>query len=161
MKPLRYNLIIPEQKPKLKAVFHRSGKNDMDVFTKKKRSEIMAKIGSKNTKVELFVFKELKKRKISFQKHYKKVPGSPDMAFLKRKIAIFIDGDFWHGYKFSERKNKLPKKYWLGKITNNIKRDKINRSKLRSLGWKFLRIWEHEIKKNPDLAIKKIIKFIK
>ena len=120
----------------------------------------MSKIGSKNTKAELVVFQALRKRKIYFQRHYNKVSGSPDIAIPSKKIAIFIDGDFWHGYKFSERKKGLPKKYWLKKIENNIKRDKVNRSKLRRLGWKVLRIWEHEIKKNPEKSINKIVKFL-
>jgi len=99
----------------------------MDVFTKKKRSEIMSKIRSKNTKPELIIFRELRKRKINFQKHYKKVIGSPDIALPKRKIAIFIDGDFWHGKNFNKNKKRLPKKYWREKIEANIHRDRKNR----------------------------------
>ena len=70
----------------------------------------MSKIRSKNTKAELIVFRELRKRKIHFQKHYKKVVGSPDIAIPRKKIAIFIDGDFWHGRNFQRDKNRLPKK---------------------------------------------------
>lgn len=133
----------------------------MDVFTKKKRSEIMSNIRSKNTGIEKAVFKELRKRKIYFQKHYKKILGNPDIALPKKKIAIFIDGDFWHGYQFEKNKKRLPKKYWAKKIEDNIKRDKSNRSKLKRKGWKVLRIWEHEIKKNPEKSLEKIIKILK
>jgi DNA mismatch endonuclease (patch repair protein) len=132
----------------------------MDVFTKKKRSEIMSKIRSKNTEVEKDIFKKLRRRKVYFQKHYKKIVGNPDIALPKKKIAIFIDGDFWHGYQFSKFKRRLPKKYWLPKIQANIKRDRLNRNKLKKEGWKVLRIWEHEIKKNSNRAIEKIIKFL-
>ena len=133
----------------------------MDVFTKKKRSEIMSKIRSKNTKAELIAFRELRKRKIYFQRHYKKVSGSPDIAIPGRKIAIFIDGDFWHGRNYAKDKNRLPKKYWKQKIGMNISRDKKNRAKLKRHGWKVLKIWESEIMKNHLVAINKISRFIR
>lgn len=130
------------------------------MFTKKKRSEIMSNIRSKNTKVEILVFRELKKRGIYFQKHYKRAPGKPDIALPRKKIAIFIDGDFWHGYRFSKVNSRLPKKYWQGKIENNIKRDRTNRTRLKKAGWKVLRIWEHKLQKNFDFAINKIMDFL-
>lgn len=120
----------------------------------------MSKIRSKNTKIEILIFRELRKRKIYFQKHYKRAIGNPDIALPRKKKAIFIDGDFWHGYQFSKFKKRLPKKYWLAKIEKNIKRDKINRAKLRKDGWDVLRIWEHEVQKNLNEVIYKIIKFI-
>jgi len=132
----------------------------MDVFTRKKRSEIMSKIRSKNTKAELLVFRELRKRKINFQKHYKKVAGSPDIALPRKKLAIFIDGSFWHGYKFKKRKEKLPKKYWVNKIETNMKRDVRDRKILRKKGWKVLKVWEHEVIKSQQKIIGKIIDFI-
>ena len=84
--------------------------------------------------------------------------GSLDVALPSRKIAIFIDGDFWHGYKFSQRKARLPVKYWQNKIETNMKRDKRNRARLRKLGWKVLRVWEHEVRKG---GIEKIVSFLK
>lgn len=120
----------------------------------------MSNIRSKNTAVEKVVFKALRKNGIYFQKHYEKAPGNPDIALPKKKIAIFIDGDFWHGYKHAVLKQRLPKKYWLKKIEDNIKRDRKNRAKLKREGWKVLRIWEHEIKKNSEKAILKIINLL-
>lgn len=108
----------------------------------------MSLIKPKDTKPELLVFRELRKRGIYFQKHYRRVSGSPDVALPKKKIAIFIDGDFWHGYRFSQFKDKLPKKYWQGKIETNIRRDRRNRAILRKQGWQVMRVWEHELKKN-------------
>lgn len=133
----------------------------MDVFTKKKRSEIMSKIRSKNTKAELIVFKELRKRKVYFRKHYKKVAGSPDIALPRKKIAIFIDGDFWHGKNFKKEEKRLPRKYWRDKIKSNILRDKRNRNLLRRQGWKILRVWESEIVGNKDFLINKVNEFLK
>jgi len=120
----------------------------------------MSKIRSTNTGIEKIAFKELRKHKIYFRKHYGFQGINIDIAFTKKRKAIFLDGDFWHGYQFSKLKKRLPKKYWLKKIEDNIKRDKKNRAKLKREGWKVLRIWEHEIKKNSKKAIAKIIKFL-
>ena len=132
-----------------------------DVFTPKKRSEIMSKIRSKNTMVEILVFKELQRHKIYFQKHYKRAVGSPDIALPRKKKAVFIDGDFWHGCQFSKQKKRLPKKYWQEKIENNIKRDKRIKAKLKREGWQVLRVWEHDILKNFDKTATRIIDFLK
>lgn len=118
----------------------------------------MSKIRSCDTKVEKIVFRELLKRGVYFQKYYKKAIGNPDIALPSKKRAIFIDGDFWHGYQFSKLKKRLPKKYWLGKIENNIKRDRVNRAKLEKDGWKVLRIWEHEVMEDTERVIRKIVK---
>jgi DNA mismatch endonuclease (patch repair protein) len=131
-----------------------------DCFTKEKRSEVMSKIRSKNTKAEVLVFRELRRRGIYFQKHYDIAPGKPDIALPRKKKAVFIDGDFWHGYQFSKVKDRLPKKYWLKKIEGNIKRDRSNRAKLRHAGWQVLRVWEHEVIKKFDKTIEKIIYFL-
>ena len=90
-------------------------------------------------------------------KHYNKIAGKPDIALPRKKIAVFIDGDFWHGYNFKAQKERLPKKYWVDKIETNIKRDKRVRSKLKRDGWIVLRVWEHQIKNNFEKTIEKII----
>ena len=120
----------------------------------------MSKIRSRNTQVEKIVFRELTKRGIYFQKYYRRAIGNPDIALPKKKKAIFIDGDFWHGYQFLKLKKRLPKKYWLEKIEKNIKRDKVNRAKLKRDGWQILRIWEHEIQRKQGVSMGKIIKFL-
>ncbi len=132
-----------------------------DCFTKRKRSEIMSKIRSKNTKAEVLVFRELRRRGIYFQKHYKQVAGNPDIALPRKKKAVFIDGDFWHGYRFNEQKKRLPKKYWIGKIEGNIVRDRKNRAKLKRKGWQVLRVWEHDLLKNYYRTYKTIELFLK
>jgi len=128
-----------------------------DIFSKTKRSEIMSKVRSKNTKIELAVFRGLRAKKVYFQKHYRGIIGCPDVAFPRKKIAVFIDGDFWHGYQFAKNKKVLSKKFWLPKIEANIKRDRTNRSKLRRMGWKVLRIWEHEVEKDLEKSVEKIV----
>lgn len=120
----------------------------------------MSKIRSQNTKAENLVFRELRKRKVYFQKHYRKAIGNPDIALPSKRKAVFIDGDFWHGYQFIKLKQRLPRKYWLAKIERNVKRDKSYRAKLKNKGWKILRIWEHELLEKPDKAIDKIVAFL-
>ncbi|MBI3255820.1 MAG: very short patch repair endonuclease [Candidatus Andersenbacteria bacterium] len=131
-----------------------------DIFTKTKRSYIMSRIKGKNTKPEVLVFGYLRGKKIYFQKHYSKVPGNPDIALPKKKIAVFIDGDFWHGRTYSKRKATLPG-YWVVKIARNIARDKSNRAKLKRKGWKILKVWESELyAKTREKTLKKIYYFL-
>jgi len=120
----------------------------------------MSRIRSRHTSPELLVYRYLRREGVYFQKHYKKAPGSPDIALPKKKIAVFIDGDFWHGWKFAERREKLPEIYWREKIEKNIKRDKARRAKLKRMGWKVLRVWEHDLKKRPEATLEKIRLFL-
>lgn len=133
----------------------------MDVFNKKKRSDIMSKIRSKNTKPEKEFARSLSAivypMGLRYKLHYKKIPGNPDVVFVAKKIAIFIDGDFWHGYNYKNNGQKLPKKYWKPKIEGNMARDKAVNRELKKLGWKVVRIWEHEIKKDKHKVIKKVL----
>lgn len=129
-----------------------------DVFTKEKRSEIMSKIRSESELERYFrrlLSQEVYPLGYRYRKNYKKVPGRPDVAFVSRKIAIFIDGDFWHGYRYDKEKSKLPK-FWRDKIERNVQRDQKNRRLLKKMGWSYIRFWENEVKKNPDKCILKI-----
>lgn len=133
-----------------------------DIFTKEKRSEVMSRIRPKGTKPELKVFRYLRKEKIHFQKHYRRVKGSPDVAVPSKKLAVFIDGDFWHGYQFAKWKHKLPQVYWQDKIQANVDRDRRTFAKLRRDGWKVLRVWEHELtERKKQKAFDKITKFLR
>jgi DNA mismatch endonuclease (patch repair protein) len=131
-----------------------------DCFSKEKRSEIMSRIRSKNTKAEKIVFGELRRRNIYFQKHYSRIDGHPDLALPRKKLAVFIDGDFWHGRK--QDASRLPKIYWQEKILKNIDRDcKIN-AMLSDKGWKVLRIWESDIirKKTREDILNQLLNFL-
>ena len=137
----------------------------VDVFTKQKRSEIMSHIRSRETRIEKDFLKLLSAKVYPkgyrYRKYYTKLPGKPDIVFVKHRVAIFIDGDFWHGYKLKQLQERLPKKYWRGKIESNIARDKKHNAELRKQDWKVLRFWEHEVKKNPERAIEKILHLLK
>lgn len=84
------------------------------------------------------------------------LPGKPDFIFLKERVAIFVDGCFWHGCPSCFRMPQTNKKYWQDKITRNIKRDKQNLKKLRALNWKVIRLWEHQLKESPIDCINRI-----
>ena len=86
---------------------------------------------------------------------YPKMFGNPDFLIEKKRIAIFCDGDFWHGYKY-ENKKKPKKKFWRDKIESNMKRDKKISRKLRTSGWSVLRFWEHDIEKRTEFCKRKI-----
>lgn len=131
------------------------------MFTEAKRSEIMSKIRSKNTKAELLVFRYLRREGIYFQKHYARAPGKPDIALPRKKIAVFIDGDFWHGRGFNAKKSRLPKKYWVEKIEGNIKRDRRSVRALRNMQWKILRVWESDVARNNERIMVKVALFLR
>jgi len=132
----------------------------MDKFDKATRSRIMSAIKSKNTSPELKVFRELKKQKVHFQRHYKKALGTPDIAVPSQKKAVFIDGDFWHGFRYPLWKKRLSNKFWTGKIERNRRRDRLYHAKLRRMGWKVIRIWEHQLSGDFKKTIDKIILFL-
>lgn len=83
--------------------------------------------------------------------HVPILPGCPDIVFLGRRVAVFVDGDFWHGYRLPAWEHKLSA-YWKSKIKRNRDRDRKNHRKLRESGWKVVRVWEHEIRRNLDRA---------
>ncbi len=123
----------------------------------------MSKIRSKDTKIEVEFRKKLSKeiwpKGYRYRKHCKNIPGSPDIVFPKYKIAVFIDGDFWHGFGFDEEESEMPE-FWKAKIQRNMERDAQNMKDLKKIGWQALRFWEHDIKKNPEKSVEKILKFL-
>jgi len=130
----------------------------MDVHTKEQRSYNMSRVKSKNTKPEKMVFSLLKERGISFNKHYH-LYGKPDIVLKDVKIAIFIDGEFWHGKNFSKWKLKLSD-FWQKKISVNISRDRRCNRLLRREGWHIIHLWGKKISKSPEKAILRIERFI-
>ena len=129
-----------------------------DLVNKETRSRIMSSIHSKDTKVEWMLRSALWKRGLRYRIHVKSLPGNPDIVFPTERITVFIDGDFWHGYNWKKLKPKLKNKFWTSKIKNNIRRDKVNTRKLMSLGWKVIRVWEHELRKNAEKVARQIEK---
>ena len=117
-----------------------------DIFSFQKRSDIMSKIGGKNTKPEILVRKFLFSKGFRYRINVKTLPGKPDIVLPKYKTVIFINGYFWHGHNC--KKGKLPSSnidFWRKKISNNKSRDDKNSDLLIKLGWKVIIIWQCEI----------------
>lgn len=113
--------------------------------SKEYRSKMMSKIKSTGGKAETMLAKELWHSGIRYFRNYKKLPGKPDIAITKYKIAVFVDGEFWHGYDWENQKKKrmhTNREYWISKIEKNMKRDTIVNKQLEELGWTVLRFWE-------------------
>ena len=128
-----------------------------DVVSKKKRSEIMSAVKSKDTKIEIIFRKALWKKGFRYSKNSKKYFGKPDLVLKKYKTVIFIDSCFWHGCKKHCRVPATNKKYWTDKINRNKERDSEVNKFYKKVGWKFIRIWEHEMNKNLSKTLQKII----
>ncbi len=129
-----------------------------DIFPKSKRSEIMRRVKNRNTDIELIIRKGLFKRGYRYKLNGN-LFGKPDIVFPGKKIAIFCDGDFWHGKNYRKEKKNY-KSFWKEKILVNIDRDKEVNKVLKKQGWKVLRFWKTEILKNPEKCIGDIEKFI-
>lgn len=132
----------------------------MDNLTPQQRQKNMKRIKCKDTAIELALRKALWERGHRYRKNYKGLPGHPDIVFTKYKIAIFCDGEFFHGKNWEEMKVSLQKsnnsEYWIRKISRNIERDEEVNKQLRNLGWSVLRFWGQDIKKDLNGCIKTI-----
>ena len=134
----------PEERIKVPRFNEESG-----FYTTPKRSKIMSKIRGKNTKPELAFRKALYAAGYRYRIDYKKLIGKPDILLKKYKTAIFIDGEYWHGHNWKERKPKIKtnREFWIAKIERNMQRDREVNRELERLGYKVFRFWETEIKK--------------
>ncbi len=119
----------------------------------------MSKIRGINTQPEIALRKQLWKLGFRYRLNVSTLKGKPDIVFKKYKVVVFVDGEFWHGYKWSEKKPRIKanRKYWIKKIEGNIERDLENTNSLLSDGWVVIRFWEHEIKKNLLGCVGKIV----
>ena len=126
------------------------------------RSKTMGAIKGNNTSIEIKLRKELFNKGLRYRINYKKLPGSPDIVFVRQRLAIFCDSDFWHGKTLNTKRTTIKnnRDYWINKIETNMKRDRKNNKDLKKMGWKVLRFWESSINKNVDKIIKKIINFL-
>ena len=128
-------------------------------YTTPQRSKIMSKIRGKNTKPELAFRKALYAKGYRYRIDYKKLIGKPDIALPKYKTVIFIDGEYWHGKNWEERKPKIKtnREFWIAKFERNIQRDvEVNRA-LEEKGYTVFRFWESEIKKELDACLRNVI----
>ncbi len=126
--------------------------------TTPERSKLMGKIRNKNTKPEITLRKAMWHKGIRYRLNVKALPGKPDIVISSKKIAIFVDGEFWHGYDWLNKRDKIKanRDYWIPKIERNIQRDKKNNIDLQNLGYTVMRFWEQEIKNGLEACILKI-----
>lgn len=120
-----------------------------DIMSPATRSAVMARIKGKDTGPERAVARMLLDHGLKPECHVRDLPGRPDFVLRTRNVAIFVDGDFWHGWRFPAWRLKLSEK-WDHKIEANRRRDVRNHAKLRRAGWKVVRIWEHQLSRHPD-----------
>ena len=118
--------------------------------TQEQISYNMRQVKNKDSVIELVLRKKLWDRGLRYRKNVKSICGKPDIAFIGKKIAVFFDSEFWHGYNWEERKRdfKSHQEFWIPKIERNMERDREVTEKLESEGWIVLRFWGNEIKKN-------------
>lgn len=132
----------------------------MDNLTPAQRRKNMQNIRSFGTKPEKLVARELRKRKVYFAGNVKSITGKPDFVFRRKKIAIFVDSDFWHGHP---KRCIMPKsncRFWKNKIRRNKQRDRIVNKELKKEGWIVLRVWEYDLQKRFEKTFSRIISII-
>ena len=130
-----------------------------DDLTPEQRRKNMQAIRSKDTSIELRLRKALWERGIRYRKNYKKLIGKPDIAITKYRIAVFCDSDYWHGYDWENRNQRIKsnREYWIPKIERNMARDQEVNEALERDGWTVLRFWEWQIKKQLDICVDEVL----
>lgn len=124
----------------------------------------MRRIRSRNTEPELLLRRALHARGARYRLHDRSVPGQPDVVFRRARVAVFVDGDFWHGHQWKlrglarlEDQFSTNEQYWIRKINGNVERDRRVDQSLRQLGWVSLRIWESEVRATPRACAERVI----
>jgi len=130
-----------------------------DTLSPEQRSYNMSMIRMRDTKPEILLRKMLWSKGFRYRLHYK-IIGKPDITFPSKRIAIFVDGCFWHGCKKHFKVPKTNTIFWKNKIKNNLERDKFVTEDLISKDWKVIRIWEHELLENPEKVLKNLLNFL-
>jgi DNA mismatch endonuclease (patch repair protein) len=123
-----------------------------DHLTPEQRSRAMKRVKLKNGSLEKLVQCELRAMGLRFRRHNRSLPGSPDIVFPQERVAVFVDGDFWHGWRLPTWEHKLSK-FWRDKLRANRARDQRNFRRLRADGWKVIRIWQHELRRKDKTRI--------
>lgn len=130
----------------------------MDNRTPDQRKKNMQAVKNKDSQIELILRKALWQRGIRYRKNVKTIYGCPDIAFIKKRVAVFCDSEFWHGFDWSNKKKQLKshQDFWIPKIERNIQRDKEVTEVLTKEGWFVLRFWGKEIKNDPESCADRI-----
>jgi DNA mismatch endonuclease, patch repair protein len=127
-----------------------------DIMSAATRSALMSRIRGRDTGPERQLTSELRNSGCRYETHARDLPGRPDIVFRRAKVAVFVDGDFWHGWRFPAWRLKLSE-HWEAKIDANRKRDARNFARLRRAGWCVMRIWEHQLERAPDACVQRVL----
>jgi DNA mismatch endonuclease (patch repair protein) len=127
-----------------------------DNLTPEQRRKTMQAVKSRDTGLEKTVGSALHKRGLRYRRCVKSLPGTPDFVFRRAKVVVFVDGDFWHGWRFPEWKGKL-KPYWQAKIERTRRRDRRNFQRLRRAGWTVLRFWSHQVERDLRTVVERVV----
>lgn len=127
-------------------------------YTSGQRSRMMGRIKAKNSKPEMILRKALWARNIRFRLHGRSLPGRPDIVIKKYKLAIFVDGEFWHGFDWKNKKDniKTNRLFWIPKIERNMQQDQRCNAALRNMGFTVLRYWSADVLKRLPLVVNEI-----
>jgi DNA mismatch endonuclease, patch repair protein len=125
-------------------------------MTPEQRSRAMKAVKLKRGPLEKLMAAELRKRGLRFHLNYKGAAGSPDIAFPRTKVAVFVDGDFWHGWRLPAWEHKLSD-FWRNKLRANRARDARNFRRLRAEGWRVIRLWEHDVHENIIQCVERVL----
>lgn len=127
-----------------------------DNLTTEQRSYCMSQVRNKRTGLEMALENALREARIKFRRNDKGLPGSPDFVLAGAKTAVFVDGDFWHGYRFPSWAHSLAP-FWKDKIQRNRARDRRSHAALRRMGWRVVRLWQHQIKRDLEGCMNRIL----
>lgn len=124
-------------------------------------SRTLASVDSEDTEPERLLQASVAELGLEFESHRSDLPGSPDLVFPDARVAVFCDGDFWHGRNWEERRERLKRgansEYWIEKIQSNRERDVRQTKELEDAGWQVLRVWEGDIKEDPNQAAEQVM----
>ena len=127
-----------------------------DNLTTEQRSYCMSQVRNKRTGLEMAIENALREARIKFRRNDNGLPGSPDFVLAGAKTAVFVDGDFWHGYRFPSWADSLAP-FWKDKIQRNRARDRRSHAALRRMGWRVVRLWQHQIKRDLEGCMNRIL----
>ena len=127
-----------------------------DIMSPETRSLVMSRIRGRGTGPEKAMADAFASRGLSWESHVRELPGRPDFVFRSEKVVVFVDGDFWHGWRFPQWREKLSDK-WEAKIADTRRRDARNHRRLRRMGWRIVRIWEHQIERSRELCLTRVV----
>lgn len=126
-----------------------------DIMSAEKRSALMSRIKGKHTGPEKIVAEAIRRLGVTWEQHAKDLPGRPDFVSRQENVVVFVDGDFWHGWRFPAWRHKLSE-FWETKLAGNRARDQRNQARLRRSGWVVVRLWEHQIERDLPGCLAKI-----